>query len=1168
MKTAFDMETTPLGLGVTLLEASAGTGKTYTIEGLFLRLVAERGLPVREILVCTFTNAATEELRSRIRERLRRAREELRSGEVADPAAKAALAAVGDALTVRVRLAQALAGFDEAGIYTIHGFCNRVLSEHAFESGGAFGRTVAEDSAVVAAQAARDFVRRVSMKYPFLALALHMGGADVVGDCSAALGKRGADRDVEVRLCPEAYADMEMPEAQLGKLAKAVRDAWQREAAELMAFIRDESRVKVDLRNAAGLIELGIGGHAEGGPLSAEFFAALETLCPGKVEAQLKKKVLMPEFALFGLCEELLQAFDRARATLIGTFLSQADSLMAEAREIKGTMSSDDLLYETAQALRSDGPGSLVRILKGRYRVALVDEFQDTDRIQWEIFRTLFADSAHSLFIIGDPKQSIYRFRGADVHAYLDAAATAGVSCTLGTNWRSDAPLVEAVNTLFTATGAPFGEGIDFLPAAASGRDDAGRAFASSQGLPPEPMRFVFSDSGMRDTAASRERWLMAQLCHDVRELLDGGATVGGRPVSGGDIAVIVRTHAQGALVKASLAEAGVAAVEDTGESVFDSREAGVLADFLAAMLTPDDPRLFRWTLAGPLFGLAAEDFASMKDDNFLWEEWLARAGRFRAAWDKHGFMPAFRLLDAETSLRERVAALPGGERILTNILHLAELLNAAERSGKLSAAGLAKWLSTQRADTAARPRDGHAMRLESDAKAVRVVTAHKSKGLEFPVVFMPFALDKSHKGAERFVLSRAGDGSVLWISAGEELPEEVLAANAEDELSERVRLLYVSLTRARNRCVVYLADNGVDKNAPDLALPTILGASDWASLQGKLEACAARLPQGIAVEVRRDVPLSPAPEVHDSSLPELSPRLFRRSVAKVAMLTSFSALHGDSSHAAPEAAVELPERVDEVLPSGPQADAALSGIAAFPRGAAVGTFFHACLEYMDYANPASWREVVEKQLRLAGLDAAAWLDVAHGNLTEVLQTPLAPGGPVLAGKRMRETVREAEFYLPARGVDTRRLAQAFASSGGTLAAYAEHAARLDAKAVDGYLKGYIDLVFRDGERYYILDWKSNWLGPDAAAYSPATLDAAMRSADYYLQGALYAAALRRNMAVRWPEWDYEKHFGGLYYVFLRGVDGSPGHGVVHFRPEESLLDGVEEALGMGRAGR
>jgi exodeoxyribonuclease V beta subunit len=240
--------------------------------------------------------------------------------------------------------------------------------------------------------------------------------------------------------------------------------------------------------------------------------------------------------------------------------------------------------------------------------------------------------------------------------------------------------------------------------------------------------------------------------------------------------------------------------------------------------------------------------------------------------------------------------------------------------------------------------------------------------------------------------------------------------------------------------------------------------------------------------------------------------------------------------------------------------------MAAFPRGTTVGTFFHACLEAMDYADPTGWREVVAGKMAVAGLDSNSWLDTALQNLTDVLRTPLAVGGPVLAGKPLRDLVREEEFYFPAHGVDIKRMAAAFAAAGGPFTAYARDVARMDARHVDGYLKGYVDLIFRDAGRYFILDWKSNWLGPDVAVYAPERLDAEMCSSAYYLQGCLYAVALRRSMAVRAPQWDYARDFGGIHYVFLRGVDpAKAGHGVVFFNPPAELLDGIEEALGCGK---
>jgi exodeoxyribonuclease V beta subunit len=1161
MMDAFDIGNAPLEKGVTLLEASAGTGKTYTIEGIYLRLVAELGMSVGEILVCTFTNAATEELRQRIRSRLAAARDELRSGEPSDPAAQAALRNVGDGTLLCVRLAKALAGFDEARILTIHGFCNRVLSEHAFESASAFDRTLADDTARFAALAAKDFSRRMLARAPLAMLGLSMRGVQLEEDCARAYLKRGADRDTELRPASAAGDDPDALDANLRGLLESIRDTWLKEGRDVLDFLRDESRAKAPLRDEADGVERALGELAGGGPVTGELMSALSTLRTSNIVDNLKKKVLPPEFTILRIAGDFLRALKMSEVALVRCFMLEADSLVGDLREKSGTMGYDDLLYETAAALRE---GNLATVLKSRYRAALVDEFQDTDRLQWEIFGRVFADAAHWLYLIGDPKQSIYRFRGADVHAYMDAAASANAAWTLSTNWRSDALLVEAVNAVFSVRQSPFGmNGIEFRPAIPSRRDDPERAFDPGPELPREPMRFVlYDDAGAKESVGVREKWLLANLAGDVRALLDRGARIGTRALDGGDIAVIVRTHDQGSLVRDALTSVGVQSVQDTGESVFDSDEAGVFADFLAAMLAPDDPRLMKWALAGPFFSLGAADLAKLGADDEAWDTWTRRLARFRSLWESRGIMPAFRALDAETGLRARLAAFPDGERILTNLLHLAELLNAAERAEKLAPAGLAKWLALMRKDKNARPRDGHEMRLESDARAVHVITAHKSKGLEFPVVFLPFALEKTRRVPERFIAAREDGRPVLWIAEGEDVPDEVRAADAREELCERIRLLYVALTRARSRCVVYLAGDIAPKDVENMALPSVLGAADWDDLKAKLGDCRKQLPGAIAVESRHTLP-ELASRATAPMVPALACRKFSRKLSNVPMLTSFSAIHsagGDLD----EEAVEAPERLDE--PGVVRGEEVAAGIATFPRGAEAGTFFHSCLEKMDYSNPASWREVVAAELKVAGLDTAL-LDTALNNLTEVLETPLAPGGPILAGRKPSEIVREGEFYFPARGVDFGRLAAAFAGAGAPFAAYAPQVARQGFAGVEGYLKGYIDLVFRDDGKYCILDWKSNWLGPDAAHYTPDALDAAMRGNDYYLQGALYALALRRGMAARGGK-NFAAEFGGVYYVFLRGADRSrPGSGVVYFNPGEALLDGVEAALGIGRAG-
>jgi exodeoxyribonuclease V beta subunit len=391
-------------------------------------------------------------------------------------------------------------------------------------------------------------------------------------------------------------------------------------------------------------------------------------------------------------------------------------------------------------------------------------------------------------------------------------------------------------------------------------------------------------------------------------------------------------------------------------------------------------------------------------------------------------------------------------------------------------------------------------------------------------------------------------------------MPPDVVEEAQDELLMEDARLLYVALTRARNRCIVLMAGRkggagDFDKTVGNVALARVLGADSYDAMLAAISRLTAAVPGCVTVESHGEVaPVRIA--ANEATVPDYNHRHFSAHIDARRMLTSFSAIKGDGGAETPEHADAAPLAV---LP----APAEPVGIAAFPRGAAVGTFFHACFEHAAYDDESGWRHVVAGQLDASGLEVGRWLDTALACVGDVLKTPLAPGGPRLFGKPRDELVRECEFYFPASGVNVRALADAFASAGAPFAACAASLAALSPADFDGYLKGYIDLIFRDAGQLCILDWKSNWLGPDASAYVPASLDAAMRHSAYYLQGVIYALALRRSYAARGRSAAFESGFGGIYYVFLRGVEaGREGSGVVHFRPSAALLDGVERALG------
>ncbi len=1159
---SFDIGSTPLYEGLSLLEAGAGSGKTFSIEGLLLRLLLERGLSLRDILVCTYTNAATRELRSRIRERLRRARALLDEGAPEkDPALVAALR-VCEANTARQRLALALESFDQAQVFTIHGFCNRVLSEHAFESGISFERELMADSKSFAGTLALDYRRRLARNSPLLLLFAEEYGGGLRDRCRNLYLSRGADRSLPFR--PETAGDWPGPEEAEAQFRQILNEAvaiWVEEGDEILSFIRDKSRVNKPLYEKADLVEAAMLLLCES-KQGSDVASALAALSIENVLAHLKKRPVAqaPDCAMFHLARRFTQLLRSCHLGLMADFLKEADLVADRRREELGSMGYDDLLYQTAEAL-ARGQG-LAAQLRARYRVALVDEFQDTDRLQWYIFNTLFNSGfGHSLFIIGDPKQAIYRFRGADIHTYLDAADQARQTLALDRNWRSDPLLVEAVNALFSARVSVFGSaGMEFRPALAAASPSPERAFLPAE-LAPEPMRFILQEVG---AAGSADAWNLACMSMDMLALLRSGATVGGRPLRGSDIAVIVPRHNQALDVLNALRVVGIQAVQETGASVFESEEAATLLAFLTCMLQPSDEALRRWVLAGPLFGMDAAQLAELAASDALWRRWDDAFVSFCRSWEAEGIVPAFRALERATGLRARIMGSSGGERALTNILHLVELLNEAAHVQRLAPQTLVQWLSRMMQEDEARPMDGHAVRLESDERAVTVLTRHKSKGLEYPFVFVPFCDMPAKLRKDSYLTLRDEKGCpALWLEPAPAMPPEARLDAEREDLEERMRLLYVTLTRARNRCYLYLRRDELEKSSARHSLLELFGADDWEGFRAYLHKCSDSVPDSISIEYR-DLPPAPKPLGQGAESIELCLRSLMHRPDCRPMITSFSALQaGAEAYENKLPVAELPEREDAPALLPESAPAELSGVAAFPKGAGAGSFFHACLEKMDFADSSGWAALVRWQLALAGMDASMWAGTALDCLNSVLDTPLEKGGFALRGTPAADLLREMEFYIPAQGPDFSALSAAFAEEGVPFADSAARLARMEGVGVDGYLKGFVDLIFRREGRYYILDWKSNWLGADASAYSPAAMHGAMLEHNYYLQGCLYALAFRRGMRQRQPNWDYVRDFGGIYYLFLRGAQPlRPGSGVVRFCPSATMLDAVEAALG------
>ncbi|MEQ6289541.1 exodeoxyribonuclease V subunit beta [Vogesella sp. GCM10023246] len=1170
--------------GVNLIEASAGTGKTWTIAALYTRLLLEDapdGSPpptLDKLLVVTYTKAATAELRERLRRRLVELAQVL-DGAPSDDGFLRALAdrlAAGDAALTRERLRSAINGFDAAAIYTIHGFCQRVLTDAAFDSGQTFAATLEADNQADLQQLADDFWRQHIVAQPPLAQVLAENGDTPEGWLA------------EVRpYLSKPY--LRMPQLDSGELL-ALRDAaaaaWSPVPADGQALaagcalllaapgLSQSSYKPAQRERYVRLLQL-LAADASLPQLSSAQAKDLAKLGQAAISKALTKDaakagLAAPQHPLFEWVDAWLAAWERYAGALARhlaglklQMIHWIDQHAVAQRRASRSRGFDDLLTDLAAALDDAEHGArLAARIAGDFAIALIDEFQDTDPLQYRIFRRAFVQQGRPVFMVGDPKQAIYSFRGADIFAYLNARddAPADKQYTLGTNRRSQLPLVAAVNQLFARPQPFLLAGIDYHPVAAAPAggstlqvDDDDAAF--------NLLTFPGSDNPKGVAKGEATPYAAEATAHEIARLLAlaraGKARLekGGhsRPLAGGDIAVLVATHRQGDAVRAALSARGVQAVALTQESVFASAEAGELLALLRAWAEPAAESRLKVLCATELVGLDAAQLLAQTEDEAAWEARLAANLQDHKQWQQRGFMAAWRGFMARERVAARLLPLPDGERRLTNLGHLAELLQ--QESERV--AGIAPLLAWFEGEVASPPGGEEALlRLESDAELVKIVTIHTSKGLQYPLVFCPFLWDGQLERRDT-TFWRYRDGDASWLAPQALVSDEARATARAEILAEKLRLLYVALTRAEHR--QYVVWGHVQK-MQTAALSWLLHgrqAADLAALEsGELSDAAigsdlARFAgaQAGAVHCRPvNLALNTLPAEQDDGL---QPQLARisRSLHTPWRVSSFTHLtrhlHGSG---APQA--EAPDHDHGPLQE-PDADFARDRF-SFPRGARAGTCLHDMFERVDFTRPEGWPQAVAEALQKHGFDPL-WQDAALAMLASSINSDIAPGirlaDIVPAQRRV-----EMEFTLPADGLSLPRLQRILTDPGNGLAEpLRAAAATLSFDRVQGYLKGFIDLAFISGDALWLVDYKSNHLGDGYAAYGHDALAASIAREHYYLQYLIYSVALRRYLAQRAPQ----LRLGGVRYLYLRGVDGT-GNGVWCDAPSEALLAALD----------
>ncbi len=1162
-----------LDLGRTILiEASAGTGKTYTIATLYCRLVAE-GYSVESILVVTFTEAAAAELKLRIRSRIAET-----LGSLADPDHDNEKDELSDFFrtcpeteTIILRLKLALTCFDQSSIMTIHSFCMKILKENAFESRSYFDIELAPDRSKFTGQVSHDFfmthVNDLDIVFLKFLDSRNISPESLCSDFGSVISRA----DLIIKPWVEKFEDDFEDYRQTIKRIHEILACKQDEISSLIAGNKGINKRSYSKRHVPAWLEASFQklektgadtffdmGENKGDPL----YRFTNTI----LEHHTKPGFDPPEHEFFDLCEHLLSWYEKFESNLIWLkqrFFVFFTAELEKKKHRDAICFFDDLVNDLADALEGKEGTGLVNAVRKNYKACLIDEFQDTDPRQYDIFSKFFSWPGTPFFMIGDPKQAIYAFRGADIFAYLKACQQARHRFTLERNYRSSAMLVQGVNAVFSCHENPFVfTEIEFSKVQAS--PEAGLT-VSENGRPVPPLQFNFILRNDLDldkqgfiSKATCKKIIPEAVADDIADLVSSELTLSPcrnchekpRKTGPGDIAVLVKTNAQAAMIQKALSLKGIASYLSGSGSVFDSEQAVHLYEILWAVLHFHDRGAVRAALCTSVFGFSPQTIIDL-DRQDLFGNWQDRFRQYRSIWENTGFVSMImQIFHCEDGFLKNENNLD--ERALTNFYHLAELVSGAEIEKKLTPGFLLKWYIKQM-NPESREESADELRLETDRTAVTIVTVHKSKGLEYPVVYLPYLWEvhKKNKGSG-IVFHDPEDENRLTLDLGSSDMERAAMLYEREDAAEQARLLYVALTRASAMCRIFWGGfNSIDGSALGKLVHSG-SCTDDAQMVQNIEKLCAKTENSICIRYYEPTSEKNFAQDYSFQAPDLAAKKITRSVEPLWKVSSFSAVAGDIH-------VSLPEQPDFFH----QPDKNLPEItlAEFPKGPAAGDFFHSIFENLDFtASRNTIEDCVNAHITTAGLNEAGMNKIAVEAVEQVLSTCLDDGENPFTLKDipLEKRFAEMQFFFPVNSFSMPHLVTAFEHSETicNIPGYIDMLLQSDSERFSGFMKGFIDLVILHRKKWYIVDYKTNFLGNTYDRYSRKFLDFPMAEHHYFMQYHFYLVALHRYLGLRLENYDYDRDFGGIFYLFIRGMhpDFGSGCGVFFDRPAKKVV--------------
>lgn len=1061
--------------GRVLIEASAGTGKTYTITSLVIRYLLGINLPepfkLEEILIVTFTKAATAELRLRIYARILDVNQAFKNARSDDPFIQdiLSLIPIEEYTKARSILNDAERLMSDANIFTIHGFCQRFLSQNPLDSLLPFDFTLETSDTEIKEATAKQFWREYCYYF---------------SDSLASI----------------AYKVYKNPQHVHNTVNRFLGIAHELRAPDTIADLESEV----------------FSAHNESGELD-----------------------------------------DIQIENILWSFATQKfKTLLSTEQEKQGRLFFDDLIQKTHQMIES-ADATTLRHIRHRYKVAMIDEFQDTDAIQYQIFSKLFGTTdAQSLLMIGDPKQSIYRFRGADIDTYLTAKRDAISHYSLGTNYRSSSVLVDGINTLFSQNPTPFlNSDIPFIRV-----DTPSSAQSQYLSYNDEPQKGIgiayLADANnkgsFRQATAQYITQRIQALLKDGKIHHDGQA----RPISNQDITILVRSVSDAIPILNALKDAQLPAVYLSDKNkVFSSEAADLLKLFLKSLLDNRNQELMKQTFASLLYQLSLNELHELLNNHRQYEDFLLERELCLVEWDKIGIIP---MMDAFLHRHHRIHRFrnhPRFDRIMTDIRHLTELLHAQSLLSPTKEA-LLEWFEYQTSSPDQSDDNlgasSNSLRLESEMNVITIMTIHGSKGLEFPITFIPSMFETQTPKPPFIITQDDGQKCIDYHKDN----EAHIAEKLSEEQAENMRLLYVALTRAKYYCEFALSEiflnrttNINDKvvysillNTPDNAPFTQEHLSTLEHIQ------LLPMDQQISVDYV-------APHIDVTTLTAAK---FTGKIDHSWGVSSFTQLtrNAHQSYFQQENADEF-----ETLDTTPESIAhPHPSIFTFPKGPQTGTFFHELFEKhrpndllkIDYLTELFSKTYFSEEVNAHLSD---WVAVIHQWLTDIFQNKLLPE-LTFADALQTNAIHELEFLFPVTSPLTHQAFNNFLNHN------REIAAQLDFYTLEGMMKGFIDLIFMHDNKFYIIDYKTNHLGDHLHHYQQESLHLAMLTHYYDVQYLIYSVALMRYLQLRLPQFDYDEHFGGIFYLFVRGMEKDGTNGIYFQKPSKETIDALNQLMG------